>query len=224
MKKPTAKAKTQTAETPPQPTNTEPHIETGGGTTFNAYDWYWLADDGRVFASARQISIDEGDADYVAWIEVNTPTIWPRDDAGNQTDAALQDVLKPYGIFVNDTYAARDELSKAIDSGFTCTVASAPGGFTAMTAQYNRTEINIAAIRAGNDSQYSTIWFGADGVGYPITNSEIKNNLSNGLSQHMQACYDAYNAAIEGLNSGKITKREQVTKLFAKFKRDVSQW
>jgi hypothetical protein len=68
---------------------------------FNPFDWYWLADDDRVFTSARQLIVDASDADYQSWTGVgNLPTSWPRDDAGNQTNDALQEVLTPYGLSV----------------------------------------------------------------------------------------------------------------------------
>jgi hypothetical protein len=69
----------------------------------NNYDpanWYWKADDGRIFASARQIIVPDTDADYLVFIQRVAPTMWPRDTAGDQTDAALQEVLTPFNIFV----------------------------------------------------------------------------------------------------------------------------
>jgi hypothetical protein len=181
-------------------------------------DWYWLADDGRLWHSGRQAIVPTSDQAYADWIAVGwVATIWPRDTAGNQTDPALQAVVGQYGLFVTSEMVARGQLDQAIDAGFTSApTASAPSGFPVMTAQYNRTEINIATNRAQLDNQYSTIWFGADGVGYAVTNAEIKTVLATGLSDHMQACYDAYNSAIGGLKSGKITKREQVIELFSK--------
>jgi hypothetical protein len=190
-----------------------------GGSAYNPYNWYWLADDGRLFSSASQTQIPTSDQGYTDWVSNGyTATAWPRDNAGNQTDAALQDVLTPYGIYCTQEYAARNQLNLAIDAGFTsAATVSAPNGFPVMTAQYNRTEINIATNRAQLDNQYTTIWFGADGVGYAVTNAEIKSVLATGLSDHMQACYTAYNNAIGGLKSGKITKREQIIALFKTF-------
>jgi hypothetical protein len=186
--------------------------------SYNPYDWYWLADDQRVFSSARQIIVPVDDPDYVNFQAVAAPTAWPRDNAGNQTDAALQDVLTPYGVYCTNEYAARAQLDQSIDAGFTsAATASAPSGFPVMTAQYNRTEINIATNRAQIDNTYSTIWFGADGVGYAVTNAEILNVLSVGLSNHMQACYTTYNNAIGGLKDGTIKTREQIIALFKDF-------
>ncbi|UGX90323.1 hypothetical protein G6321_00031300 [Bradyrhizobium barranii subsp. barranii] len=69
------------------------------GPIFNPFDWYWVADDGRVYSSKRQVVVvDTNDPTFVAWkLAEYVPTIWPRDLAGNQTDAALQDVLTPLG-------------------------------------------------------------------------------------------------------------------------------
>jgi hypothetical protein len=184
---------------------------------FNPYAWYWLADDGRIFSSKNQAQVPSSDQGYTDFIATESPTPWPRDDT-NQTDVALQDVLTSYNIYCTNEYVARAQLDQAIDAGFTSApVTSAPNGFPVMTAQHNRTEINIATNRAQQDNTYSAIWFGADGVGYALTHQEILDVLARGLSDHMQACYDTYNTAVGGVKSGKINKREQVVELFKKF-------
>jgi hypothetical protein len=67
---------------------------------YNVFDWYWLAEDGRVFSSKRQLVVDESDAAYAEWANYGQPTPWPRDDSGSQTDQALQDVFDSYDIKV----------------------------------------------------------------------------------------------------------------------------
>jgi hypothetical protein len=67
---------------------------------YNIMDWYWLADDGRVFASARQLITDASDPGYLTFIEGGPATTWPRDDAGQQTNAALQMVIDDANIVV----------------------------------------------------------------------------------------------------------------------------
>lgn len=65
-------------------------------------DWYWRASDGRLYSSAAQDLVDENDATFTAWTDAGgLPTTWPRNDAGTQTEAALVDVLTPYGIYVS---------------------------------------------------------------------------------------------------------------------------
>lgn len=67
--------------------------------SYNVRDHYWLASDGRVFASARLAVVDEHDAAFVAWQESGrAPARWP----GDQTLAALQaEVFDHYGLFVD---------------------------------------------------------------------------------------------------------------------------
>lgn len=68
--------------------------------SFDPFHWYWLAEDGRVYSSASQSLVDDDDAGYSEWSVENHATPWPRDAEGNQTDAALQDVLSEYGLSV----------------------------------------------------------------------------------------------------------------------------
>jgi hypothetical protein len=57
----------------------------------NPFDNYWLADDARVYGSAKQAITNDQDPDYVAWTSDGYVAMpWPRDDAGNQTDDAMQ--------------------------------------------------------------------------------------------------------------------------------------
>lgn len=66
---------------------------------YNPYDWYWLADDGRLFSSSRGALLSATDAQFKVWKKQELePTKWPSDEGGNQTDAQLQSVLSPYGL------------------------------------------------------------------------------------------------------------------------------
>lgn len=69
---------------------------------YNPLNWFWLRDDEMVYSSAKRAVIDQEDSLYVHWVEEGgLATPWPRDINGNQTDAALQEVLAPYGIYVS---------------------------------------------------------------------------------------------------------------------------
>lgn len=64
-------------------------------------DWYWVSEDGRVYASARAAIVsadDKGLADFKDRGQVPTP--WPKDADGQESDAELNDVLRPYGLWV----------------------------------------------------------------------------------------------------------------------------
>lgn len=66
---------------------------------FNPADWYWMATDGRIYSSARNALVYPYDSGYLAFVDKygGTPP-WPLNTVGEQTTAALQDVLTPYGI------------------------------------------------------------------------------------------------------------------------------
>ena len=64
-------------------------------------NWFWRADDGRVFASARQEIVSDTDPAFLEAKEAGQFTRWPADDSGAQTEAALQEVLYPYRIYVS---------------------------------------------------------------------------------------------------------------------------
>lgn len=67
---------------------------------FDPFNWYWLAADGRLYSSAAQSYIDADNAEYADWSGEYQATPWSRDAEGNQTEAALQEVLSDYGLFV----------------------------------------------------------------------------------------------------------------------------
>nr|WP_282188626.1 hypothetical protein [Brucella tritici] len=65
---------------------------------YDPMNWYWKADDGRIYSSAAQALVNSDDKTYVAWCFENTPTRWPVDDVGGQSDAALEWVLVREGL------------------------------------------------------------------------------------------------------------------------------
>lgn len=66
---------------------------------YNPQNWYWLAEDGRIYSSAKQALIKDTNEDFIAWTKAgHPPTPWPKDRDGEETDAALAEVLAPYGL------------------------------------------------------------------------------------------------------------------------------
>ena len=72
--------------------------------------WYWLAADGQVYSSAARALRPATDPAYLAWTAAGgTPTLWPRDEAGQESAAELRAVLAPYGIPGPDGAPTPDE-------------------------------------------------------------------------------------------------------------------
>lgn len=66
---------------------------------FNPAAWYWRADDGRIFSSAAMAEVAADNAGLLAWSAAGgVPTIWPRDDAGDQTEASIRATLIPFDV------------------------------------------------------------------------------------------------------------------------------
>ena len=65
----------------------------------NINNWYWLGGDGRVYSSAKQAIINKNDKEFLAWRDAeNSPTPWPKNADGNETDEALAAVLVANGL------------------------------------------------------------------------------------------------------------------------------
>lgn len=83
-------------------------------SSYSPTDWYWKAQDGRLFSSAKASTVSPTDAGFVAWsANGRAPTAWPRDEAGVTTDAALQEVLALYGISVTSVRAVPQSVTRA---------------------------------------------------------------------------------------------------------------
>lgn len=164
----------------------------------NPFNWYWLADDGRLYSSSAHSLVEADDEAFLAWREAgNAPTGWPRDEAGAQTDAALEQVLSPYGI-----YLVLDELKSALKAQIDTAAETerlkyiTPGAGQAMTYQQKIEEVRALAQDAEPEA-----------ANYPLLSAEIDITASS-LEEVADAVLAAYQqwqqigAAIERVRLG----------------------
>lgn len=181
--------------------------------SYNPSDWYWQADDDRLYGSARQALVAdvEDDEEYEAWSgDGNSPTRWPSDDVGVQTDAALQDVLSPYGLALwpvppkeqLSTYAA-DKRWQVETGGIT--VAGVP------VATDDRSKIMIigARVKADADPAFTTPWIGADGS-INVINAATAIVISDEVLAHVAACFEEFKSVLAGIEAGTITASAEI--------------
>lgn len=119
---------------------------------YNPRDWYWKAEDGRVYSSAREAIIAANDP---AWAERQANgswTPWPVDERGDQTDDAFLQVIAPLGLALG-LDGLKERLKAAVD-----TAAEAerlryitPGAGQAMT--YSRKVEEARAVQSADEPE-----------------------------------------------------------------------
>lgn len=78
---------------------------------FDPKTHYWQRLDGTVWSSAAQKDVSADDSDYLAWLEAgNFPTPYPRDEAGEECEAVLAEVLAPYRLHVSAATERIEEI------------------------------------------------------------------------------------------------------------------
>lgn len=169
---------------------------------YSVFNWYWLADDGRVWGSQSESLLSADDATYKAWASDGTvPTPWPRDDAGHQTDASLQAVVDPFGKFVNLSYYAAAKRYEIETSGVSVTIGGSSAPMSTKREDRDGARDTLAAIAQGWRKDGGMFKFD-DGIPRAATNDEMKAAIAAAFA-HVQAAYDAEGAVQADLASKK---------------------
>lgn len=177
--------------------------------TYDPTDWYWVADDGRIFASARQTLVPADDADYAEFVQMAMPSQWPRDAAGEQTDAELQLALDPYGIFVTlQSYTAHMRWQKE-QGGIT--LASGMPLKTDDRSQAKITGAYDAAI--AKTDLLPTPWHAADGTIWQLDAARI-TAMNTELLTHINNCFSISADCLAQIEAGTITTHAQIDAAF----------
>ncbi|WP_332129931.1 hypothetical protein [Azorhizobium caulinodans] len=141
------------------------------------FQWFWQADDGRVYSSAARSLVSGDDPGFVDFkASGRKPTRWPADDAGAQTDAALNEVLGAYGLTVHATPLAAmkaDQSAKlyeacaaAIVAGFTSDALGTAHDYpSTQVDQINLSGSVMASLLPGNASNWTTAFWCRDEAG-----------------------------------------------------------
>ena len=177
--------------------------------TYYPPQWYWLADDGRVYSGPLQAIVSQQDPGYVAWIEPGrVATAWPRDLAGNQTDAALQQVLEQHDMFVNLNYYTVNKRWQKEQGGIVATA-----GFPIKTN--DRAQAKITGIYAASKEAPSvtTPFHAADNTVHELTAAQMYE-LNSDLLTHINNCFAISADVLADIQAGTITTREQVDAAF----------
>ncbi len=172
-------------------------------------NWYWLADDGRLYGSALQIVVTDDDDAYLAWRDAGrSSTRWPEDDQGEQTTAALQEVLTPHGLWIDLIAYARDARWRAEVGGMVW------NGVPIATDDSSKVKIAGARLAAQANPAFETTWWGTDGEGV-VVDAPLIIALSDAVLAHVDGTFTTFGLVKAGINTGEITSREQIDAAFA---------
>lgn len=183
---------------------------------YDPTNWYWRADDDRLYSSARQSLIESDDSAFLAWVaDGRRATRWPVDADGEQTDAALQDVLAPHGLTLwpvplkekLTAYAAAARWQKEIGG-------IVVGGAPIATDDRSKQMIIGARLAADADPAWTTQWVGADGSVHPV-NAAAMIAISDAVQAHVNACFVTYASVKSAIDAGDITTTEEIDDAFA---------
>ncbi len=175
---------------------------------FDPSKWFWQANDGRVFSGQKQVQITENDEEYVAWLgDGFQASPWPRDINGNQTTAALPDVLTLYGMFADLIgYAANVRWRKEVGG-------ISVGGIPVATDDRSKLLIASARIKADSNPEFTTKW--KTGSGFILLDAATIIALSDAVLAHVDACFETEGEVLAAIDAGTITTRDDVDAAFA---------
>lgn len=175
---------------------------------FTPSDWYWLSTDGRVFSSAQEALIAPEDESFRRWLADGCqPTPWPRDADGAETIAALQEVLQPYGLFVDlKAYARNISWQKRV-AGVPIGglhVASDPDSLTLITGMVSAAQLD------------PTRSFNFDTAAGPILMT-AEQGIAFGVDvlNFVQSTFDRRAEVLAKIDAGEITTKGDVDAAFA---------
>lgn len=167
------------------------------------FQWFWQADDGRVYSAAARSLVSEDDGEFSDFKSSGRkPTRWPVDDAGAQTDAALNEVLSAYGLAVHpspldalkaDQSAKLNEAcAAAIVAGFASdALGSAHVYPSTQVDQINLSGSVMASLLPGNAADWTTAFWCRDEAGawdFRAHTAEEIQQVGRDGKAHVLAC------------------------------------
>ncbi|HEV2501593.1 MAG TPA: DUF4376 domain-containing protein [Mesorhizobium sp.] len=181
-------------------------------SNFNPHDWYWLADDGRLYSSLRKklVTNPETDEAYAAWLGGDRrPTRWPAEDNGDQSDAALAAVLGPYGLTVWSLPLKAQLVAYAADKRWQIeTGGITVGGARLDTSRESQSMITGAYAFSQANPAASISYKAASG--WVVMDAATLAAIATAVGTHVQACFATEAAVAAAIEAGTIKTKAQV--------------
>ncbi len=181
---------------------------------------YWLASDGRVYASARDVIVTSTDTAYEADIATRTPLTWPSDANGQQSNATLYALLQPFGFgkalapapSAADLVAYAEAKQVALrDGGITVNVgtASTPDEVNVASDVNGRSLVSgsvqlIGLASSGGQPAPTFNWINDGGAQLTLTSTQMMT-IGLKLGNFVQATYTALGTVLAAIADGTLT-------------------
>lgn len=187
-------------------------------------DWYWLADDGRVYASARNVVVDKTDKDFVAAQSSGGVTRWPVDETGAQTTASMQDVVKVYGLAVPGPASLAAYAASALEAKFAAgetfnVAAQDQPAVNVLVDGTNdtRADLGLLALFGQQNPTGTKTWLDNAGVTTQLTGAQLVT-LTTLVGTWVSDCYPVLASVLAGVAAGSITTTAAIDQAFAAVK------
>ncbi|WP_316191600.1 MULTISPECIES: DUF4376 domain-containing protein [unclassified Bradyrhizobium] len=176
---------------------------------FDPFDWYWIAADGRVWSSKAAALVAANDEAYVAWATGgNAATPWPTDASGAQTTAALQEVLSPYGLWVDlKAYANAKQWAKA-SGGYVATIGGEKVPFSTSTESLGLISGKVARLQQPNPP--STVQWQTGPSSFLSMAAADFIAASIEIADYVQLTFDKLAAVMAKIDAGIVTTFAQI--------------
>lgn len=172
-------------------------------------DWYWIRSDGAVFASARIAIVAEDDEDYQGWLGAGyRPSLWPHDEAGNETIEALQSVLAPWGLFASLEAYVRNRSYEIRLAG--AEIAGVP-----LKGDESTIGLLNGLVASATRNPDATFSFDDGANGKTLTAAQAID-LAAAFGDWVQGTFTARIKALAGIKSGRIKTRADADAALAK--------
>ncbi|TYL87453.1 DUF4376 domain-containing protein [Bradyrhizobium cytisi] len=193
---------------------------------FNPTNWFWfVGDNTKVYASARNIYVTKDDPAYVAWSESNLTMTMP-DEA--ELWYYMKAVLPPWVFdgttFVQPGEGAYTQTQLKSYSGVVEDVAANSGmvaaGIPIGTDPITKRKIADARTAAEADPEYTTTVVGSDGNLYPADAAKLIE-MSDAVIAFGTVLNDTYATLHTDIDAGTVTTLQEIDAAFAGVARDI---
>jgi hypothetical protein len=184
---------------------------------FTPHQWYWVAEDGRVYSSTLQKVVDKSDPGFRNFVAAGGhPTPWPRHRQGPQDDAALHEVISKHGLSLTPHEALGMYVRTkhaAISAGGTVVNVNPPGQKPLLidvdTSTRGLATLHADAMHASDNAHETFHVHQSKGLSVELNADQIKT-AHKAATAFVRHASRSLSSVLTAIAEKKITTKEQV--------------